>query len=115
MLVTDDTSHFDKSLENLEAWSNTHIMLITLDTFQLLMSELYEVLFQNIPSMVVTFDTSHPDRSSLNVALLENKYDISVTKDTHHSPIGHPFVSAMLRPKMLHPLLVGLVVQFCAM
>ena len=79
MSVTLDTSHFDKSLENLEAELNILFIVLTLEVFQLLMSELNALANQNIRCMSSTELTSHPDMSSLKVSLLENKFDISVT------------------------------------
>ena len=59
MLVTLDTSHFDRSPLNATAPENIWDIVVALDRSHFETSPLNEVAPQNIPDMSVVLDTSH--------------------------------------------------------
>ena len=85
MLVTVDTSHFDRSWLKLEALSNMPAMLVTADTSHFDRSWLKAEVKWNIFAILVTADTSHCDRSWLKLEALLNNPLISATPETFHA------------------------------
>ena len=63
------------------------LMVITLETFQLLRGRLKGVP-SNMPPMSVTFETSQPSRCWLKEAALENMRFMSLTEETSQSEIS---------------------------
>ena len=88
ILATFDTSHVDRSALKEVAVKNIRRIFVTLDTSQLDKSALKEFASQNIHPMLVTRDTSHLDRSALKELAPQNMHDMSLTRDTSHSAIA---------------------------
>ena len=84
MFVTFDTSHLEISRLNEVATRNIHPMVVTLETSQFDRSLLNDVAPLNMLSMFVTFDTSHFEMSLLNAVALENINFMVVTLLTSH-------------------------------
>ena len=79
-------------------------ILVTLDTSHFDRSPLKDVAPRNIEFIFVTLDTSHLEMSPLNDFLSWNKMLMSVILDTSHSPIGpcEPSEQAPLGPTLRH-------------
>merc|ERR1719201_2227563 len=96
MIVTLETSHFERSWLNLDAELNMVAMVVTLDTSHLERSPLNDDAVKNKLSILVTLDTSHLERSPLNVFAPSivfpnsstNNALMSVTAETSQDPIG---------------------------
>ena len=84
MFVAVDTSHLERSPLNDDAEENMPHMYITLDTSHLERSALNDDAEKNMPFMLVTLDTCQFEMSALNDAALLNMECISVTLDTSH-------------------------------
>ena len=63
-------------------------MLVTLDTSHFERSPLNDVARENMLLISITLDTSHFERSPLNDFASVNNWEISVTVATSHSAIG---------------------------
>ena len=88
MLVTDDTSHADRSWLKDCALLNIPAMLVTAETSHAERSWLKEWASKNIPYIKVTADTFHADKSWLKDCARKNMLFVSLTADTSHDPIG---------------------------
>ena len=85
MSSTELTSHFDKSLENLEAPLNIFLIVVTLEVFQeeILLSK--DDAPRSIHRMSSTELTSHFDKSLENLEAELNIFLIVVTSDVCHN------------------------------
>ena len=88
MLVTLDTSHFERSPLNENAELNIPYISVTLDTSHFEMSPLKEFAPANMAYILVTLDTSHFEMSPLNDVAELNVRLISVTVETSQDPMG---------------------------